>query len=147
KILHAYRDVRKINSNITASYNEGILGNKTTKTLTLESKKVRDFNRLANDMKRSSIRAVIRSAIFFPVILVLSYVAIMLILRIGGGFIVNERFGFEVALLATFITYTTMFFEPVMQVARILAELQQAQASAERIMALIETEPEIFDTP
>jgi ATP-binding cassette subfamily B protein len=34
-----------------------------------------------------------------------------------------------------------------MQVAQILAELQQAQASAERILSLIETEPDIKDTP
>jgi ATP-binding cassette subfamily B protein len=34
----------------------------------------------------------------------------------------------------------------VMQVAQILAELQQAQASAERILSLIETQPDIYDT-
>ncbi len=147
KILIAYRDVRKINSNITASYNEGILGNKTTKTLTLEPKKERDFNTLANDMRKSSIKAIIRSSIFFPIILVLSYTAVMLILRVGGGYIVNEKFGFTVAMLYTFIAYTQFFFEPVMQIARVLAEMQQAQASAERIISLIETKPEIFDSP
>lgn len=145
RILWAYRDVRKTNSKITASYNEGILGNKTTKTLTLETKKVRDFNELTSDMRTSSIKAAIRSAIFFPVILVLSYAAVMLILRLGGSFIIDEKHAFTIALLATFVSYTTMFFDPVMQVARILAELQQAQASAERIMALIETKPDIFD--
>lgn len=39
-----------------------------------------------------------------------------------------------------------MFFDPIMQIARILANLQQAQASAERIIDLIETEPDIKDT-
>jgi len=146
RILFAYRDVRKTNSKITASYNESILGNKTTKTLTLENKKEIDFNDLANNMRRSSIKAVVRSAIFFPIVLVLSFIAIMFILRIGGDFIINEKYGFTVPLLATFISYTTFFFDPIMQVARILAELQQAQASAERIMALIETKPEIYDT-
>ena len=141
RILWAYRDVRKTNSKITASYNEGILGNKTTKTLTLEEKKVRDFNELAEDMRKSSIKAVIRSSIFFPIVLVLSYIAVMFILRVGGDYIINAKYGFTVALLATFISYTTFFFDPVMQVARILAELQQAQASAERII-ISETEPE-----
>ena len=145
RILWAYRDVRKTNSKITASYNEGIMGNKTTKTLTLEAKKIEQFEDLSSEMRRSSIKAVIRSAIFFPVILVISYIAVMFILGLGGDFIINKKYGFDIAILATFITYTTMFFDPVMQVARILAELQQAQASAERIMALIETKPEIFD--
>lgn len=145
KILFAYRDVRKTNSKITASYNEGILGNKTTKTLTLETKKEIDFNKLAHEMRSSSIKAVVRSAIFFPVILVISYFGVMMILGIGGDFVINAKYAFTVPLLYLFVSYTTSFFEPVMQVARILAELQQAQASAERIMALIETKPEIFD--
>jgi ATP-binding cassette subfamily B protein len=47
--------------------------------------------------------------------------------------------------LVAFLTYTVQFFEPVRELARVLAELQAAQASAERVMSLIETEPEIQD--
>jgi ATP-binding cassette subfamily B protein len=38
-----------------------------------------------------------------------------------------------------------MFFEPISQIARLLGEFQQAQASAERIMMLIETKVDIVD--
>lgn len=147
KILNAYRKVRKINSKITASFNEGIQGIKTTKTLVIEEDKNEDFNKLTTDMKKNAIRAVIFSSLFFPTILVLSFIGIAFVLRIGGGFIVNARFGFTVATLYLFVSYTMQFFDPVMQVAQILAELQQAQASAERILSLIETEPDIKDTP
>lgn len=51
----------------------------------------------------------------------------------------------SITTLYLFINNTTMFFDPVAQIAQIIAEFQQAQASAERIMMLIETEPEIFD--
>ena len=57
KILVSYRGVRKVNSKITASYNEGILGNKTTKTLVLEDNREKEFNELCTSMKRNSIRA------------------------------------------------------------------------------------------
>jgi ATP-binding cassette subfamily B protein len=147
KILNSYRKVRKINSKITASFNEGIMGNKTTKTLVIEEEQNKDFQDLCVDMKKSSIKAVLYSSLFFPSILVLSFIGIALILRVGGGYIVYARFGFEIATLYLFVSYTTQFFEPVMQVARILAELQQAQASAERILSLIETDPDIKDTP
>jgi len=40
-----------------------------------------------------------------------------------------------------------MFFEPVAQIARVIAEFQQAQASAERIIMLIETKADISDSP
>ena len=38
-------------------------------------------------------------------------------------------------------------FEPISSIARIFAEAQQSQAAAERVISLIETEPEIADTP
>lgn len=147
-ILKAYRNVRKINSKITGAYNEGILGTKTTKTLVLENKKNSEFNELCTDMKKDSIKAVVRSSIFWPLVLVLGYVGVATTLRIGSGFVLGE-FGetiITVSVLYLFISYTTMFFDPIMQIARILANLQQAQASAERIIDLIETEPDIKDS-
>lgn len=143
KILHSYRGVRKTNSKITGAYNEGILGSKTTKTLVLEDIKNEEFGDLAKTMRAQSIRAVLLSSVFFPILLVIGYVGVMLTLRIGGEMVM---LGMNVAILYLFINYTTQFFEPIMQVARILAEMQQAQASAERIISLIETEAEIFDS-
>ena len=147
-ILKAYRNVRKINSKITGAYNEGILGTKTTKTLVLEDKKNSEFNELCTDMKKDSIKAVVRSSVFWPLVLVLGYVGVATTLRIGSGFVLGE-FGetiITVSVLYLFISYATMFFDPIMQIARILANLQQAQASAERIIDLIETEPDIKDS-
>lgn len=147
KILKAYREARKTNSKITAAYNEGILGVKTTKTLVLEKVKHEEFDSLCVKMRHDSIRAILFSSLFFPVVLVLSYIATSLTIRVGAGFYLNPDIVFSVATLYLFVTFTTHFFDPVMQVARILAELQQAQASAERLISLIETEPEIFDEP
>lgn len=144
KILIAYRSVRKINSEITGSYNEGILGSKTTKTLVLEERNYEEFEKLTSKMKTNSIKAVIRSSIFFPILLVIGYVGVMLTLRNGGSLVLEGVI--SVSVLYLFISYTTQFFEPIMQVARILAELQQAQASAERIISLIETKPDIYDS-
>lgn len=147
KILKDYREVRKTNSRITASYNESILGAKTTKTLVLESKRNQEFNELTTTMKQSSIRAVVHSSLFFPILIIIGYLGVMLVFRVGGGYYLNPNTGFTITMLYLFVNYTTMFFEPISQVARLLAELQQAQASAERIMMLIETEVEITDKP
>ncbi|MDD3191196.1 MAG: ABC transporter ATP-binding protein [Bacilli bacterium] len=144
KILTAYREVRRTNSKITASYNEEMLGSKTTKTLVLEDTLYNEFDRLSDDMKRQSIRAILHSSIYFPILIFLGYVTIAGILRIGGEFVL---LGMSVVVLYLFINYTTMFFEPVAQIARVIAEFQQAQASAERIIMLIETKADISDSP
>lgn len=49
--------------------------------------------------------------------------------------------------LIAFISYTMMIFDPAREVARVLSEFQAAQASAERLVSLIETKPEIEDKP
>lgn len=144
KILKAYREVRKINSTITAGFNEGIMGAKTTKTLVLEQHNLEEFGVKTFDMRKYSVRAAILSGMFFPIVLVIGYVGTALAIYYGG-LQVNEMV-ITVGTLFLFLTYSMQFFDPVMQIARIFAEFQQAQASAERILSLIETDPEISDT-
>jgi ATP-binding cassette subfamily B protein len=142
-ILKIYREVRKINSKITGSFNEGITGAKTSKTLVLEEKNSFDFEKLANSMRVKSIRAAVISSLFLPAVLIIGFVGTALAIYYGGDAYAKNIIEFGTLFL--FITFSTQFFEPVMQLARILAELQQAQASAERLISLLETTPEIVD--
>jgi len=143
KILSAYRKIRKENSKITGAFNEGITGAKTTKTLVLEEENFNDFDYLTSNMKRHSIKAAMFSGLYFPSILFIATIATALVIYYGGSEVVSGAITF--GMLYVFIAYVGSFFEPVMQLANILARFQQAQASAERLLALIEMEPEIFD--
>lgn len=144
-ILKLYREVRKINSRITGAFNEGIGGAKTTKTLVLEEKNARQFDELAKSMKVKSIRAAMVSAVFMPVVLVIGFVGTALAIYFGGDFYVKQIIDFGTLYL--FISYSTQIIDPILSLAQIIAELQQAQASAERLISLIETEPDIIDSP
>ena len=62
KILGAYRNARKINSKMTAAYNEGFMGIKTSKTLVIEDENKEAFHDLATDYRKSARRAVIFSS-------------------------------------------------------------------------------------
>ena len=148
KILMAYRDVRNTNSKITGAFNEGILGSKTTKTLVLEDKKTKEFNVITKDMRTKSIRAVIRSAVLWPTVLVIGYVGVGLTLGFGGASVLGVigETPIKLSTLFLFISYTILFFDPVIQITSVVADLQQAQASAERIIGLIETKSEITDS-
>lgn len=48
--------------------------------------------------------------------------------------------------LAMFIQYTGTFFDPLKGIARVMAELQMAQASAERVLSLLEETPSVVDS-
>lgn len=143
KILKAYRAVRKINSKITGSFNEGIMGARTTKTLVREEENLSEFQELTRKMKHSSVRAAIFSALFLPLVLTLGSVGTALALWVGGDGVITGTVTY--GTLVAFLSYTVRFFEPVREMARVFAELQSAQASAERVLSMIETEPEIKD--
>lgn len=144
KILDSYRKVRKTNSMVTSSYHEAMLGSQTTKSLVLEDYNKEAFDNLAGKLKKESIKANYFSSMFFPILLVASYISVVAIMYIGGNLTIQGLVTVSALYLA--INYARMFFDPIMQVARILAELQQAQASAERIVGLLELELEIHDS-
>ena len=145
KILKYQRRVRKANSRITGAFNEGIMGAMTTKTLVREDANYREFRGLTGDMRQSAVRSAVLSGIFMPIVMFLGSIGTGLALYRGGHAVLMEVLSF--GTLSAFITYTTNFFEPVQQLAGILAELQSAQASAERVLTLIDTPCDIVDAP
>ncbi len=143
KILKAYRKVRKTNSKITGAFNEGISGAKTTKTLVREAANLKEFQVQTGDMYRSSVRAAIFSSLYLPAILTLGSIGTGLALWFGGEGVIAGMITY--GTLVAFISYSVQFFEPLGEMARVFAELQNAQASAERIFSLIDEKPQIKD--
>ena len=147
RILAGYRIVRKTNSQITGAFNEGIMGAKTTKTLVREKANCDEFGQLTHTMKEASIRAAVLSALFMPIVTCLGAVASALVLWKGGHDVFFLPELLSIGTLAAFVQYATGIFEPISNIARIFADLQASQAAAERVISLLETEPEIADSP
>ncbi|MGB7595166.1 MAG: ABC transporter ATP-binding protein [Erysipelotrichaceae bacterium] len=145
RILKSYREVRKVNSKITGAFSEGITGAKTTKTLVLEEVNYDEFSALTHTMRSQSIKAAILSAIFMPIVMSLGSISTAAILWYGGNQVLLGALQFGTLML--FTQYASQFFEPLRQIARLLAEFQMAQASAERVLSLLGSEPQIIDTP
>ncbi len=144
KILKAYRRVRKTNSKITGAFNEGISGAKTTKTLVREAKNLEEFQELTKEMRSSSVQAAVFSSIYLPIVLGLGSIGTAMALTFGGNSVMAGAISYGTLML--FVQYSIQFFEPVRELARIFAEFQSAQASAERILTMVETDPEIYDS-
>lgn len=143
KILHSQREVRKINSKITAAYNEDIQGAKTTKTLVREDINIQEFSEITTSMRDNSIRATVISSVYLPIVLTLGSIGTAMALNFGGNAVLINSI--SLGTLFAFISYSTQFYEPVRQLAAIIAEFQGAQASAERVFSLLNEVPEIID--
>lgn len=143
-ILKNYRRVRKVNSHITNSFNEGIMGAKTIKTLVREKECLAEFAEQTCEMRKYAVKSAVVSSTYTPLIILLGSIATAAVVWQGGSGIVAGAYTY--GMLVMFFSYATQFFEPVKQFARIFAEFQYAQASAERILSLIETSAEITDS-
>lgn len=140
KILVSYRNARKINSEITGKFNEGFLGSKTTKSLVIENSNKNEFEYTVSKYRKATLRAVIFSSLFGPFIFLISY------LTVGATLYTGAILGLSGSALYLFIDYSVRFFDPVIMMSQVLGDFQQAQASAERIVSLITTEPQIKDS-
>lgn len=145
KILHWNRRVRRINSQITSAYNEGITGVKTSKTMGIESENEEAFFERTSDMYRSAGKAAKLNAIYIPTILLFGSAAAAFVLYRGGYMVQQDLI--KLGTLSVFISYAVVIFEPIQQLARLLADLISCQANIERVMDLLEQTPDVTDRP
>jgi ATP-binding cassette subfamily B protein len=143
RILREYRDVRKNNSKITGSYNETITGVRVIKALGREKENRYEFGEVTDKMYRSSYRAAWLSALFLPVVQIISSFAITATVWYGG--IQGQVGGMTVGGIQSFVSYITFMMWPIQDLARVFAEMQQAIASAERIFSLEDSIPEVTE--
>jgi len=143
-ILVEYRRVRKINSRITGTYAENINGVRVVKALCREEENLDEFSELTQNMYRASYRAAVLSALFLPMVQMLSSLAIGAIAWYGGW---QTQIGaMTIGGIQAFIAYITFMMWPIQDLARVYADMQHAVASAERVFSLIDAIPDIVDS-
>jgi len=144
KIITEYRQVRKINSKITGAYNENITGVRVVKSLGREEANLREFGGLTGEMYKAGYRAAWLSALFLPVVQLITAMALGGIIWFGG--LETQAGGMTIGGISAFVSYVTFMLFPIQEMARVYAELQHAVASAERIFSLVDAVPTVVDT-
>jgi ATP-binding cassette subfamily B protein len=142
-LLRTQRAVRRTNSQITAGFNEAIVGVRTTKALVREEENLREFQVLSGAMYRHSVRNALQAAVYLPIVLTLGSVGVGLALWRGG---VDVGAGMSLGTIVAFMQYAATFYIPIREMADRFTQMQSAQASAERLQQLLDTEPEVRDT-
>ena len=145
KIIVQYRDVRRINSKLTGSYNETITGVRVIKALDREEANLAEFGQQTSDMYRAGYRAAWFSALFLPTVqLIASFATASVVLYAG----LNAGSGsISIGGIQAFISYIIFMIWPIQEMARVFAEMQQAIASGERIFSLLDSSPDVVDKP
>ena len=144
KMLLSSREIRKFNSQITASFNESIQGIRTTKSLVRERENLREFSETSGQMFDASVLNARQNSVYYPLVMALGSLAAGLCLWRGGYLTTSGAM--SIGTLVAFINFAGQFFQPINQLALRLTEMQGAQAAGERVMGLLATEPAIADS-
>ena len=144
-LVRLNREVRELNSQLTSGFNEGINGARTTKTLVAEKRLEEDFEVISRKMTRTSIHTAHYRSMFVSTISFASYIALSLVLWNGGNLTVEKAM--ELGTLAAFTSYALNLVEPIQWVVRALSNLITVRVNIERFVRLMETVPDVADSP
>ena len=143
KLVTLNHKIREVNSRITANFNEGITGAKTTKTLVIEEKMEKNFERTTEEMELRSVHATHYKAMFASLISFASSAALALVLWQGGH--ITMEGVMEIGTLSVFMSYALGMMEPIQWIVRSISDLITVQVNVERFSTLMETESDVWD--
>ncbi len=142
KLIVVGREIREVNSRITASFNEGITGAKTIKALGIEDKMAGQFTAETKTMQEKSVRMSRLRGLFAGTMNFASSVAIAIVLW-QGGYIAAE----EVGTFSVFMSYAQGMMEPLRWLVDIISDLITTQVNIERFTNLLAVRSDVEDTP
>jgi ABC-type multidrug transport system fused ATPase/permease subunit len=106
-----------------------------------EKKQYRRFTLINKEHLDANVQGIFYYAIFFPLLELISALAIALIVWYGG--LQALAGGLTLGTLVAFIQYSDRFFRPISDLSEKYTILQSAMASSERIFKLLDTKPTI----
>lgn len=138
-----FREQSETRAEQTALINEAINGQKTVQAFGQEDELLSEFDEINGRLEKSSLKATFFSSLTNPVTRFVNALVYAAVALSGAISAVNGRI--SVGGLSCFLSYANQYTKPFNEISGVVAELQNALACAERILALIEETPEVPD--
>ncbi|MGZ4787126.1 MAG: ABC transporter ATP-binding protein [Terriglobales bacterium] len=143
-VRDSYRGTRTAIARINSYLQEHVTGMMVLQLFNRERKAYKRFVDINNQNMLAWKDAILAYAIYYPVIEVLSSVAIACVIYFGGHQVLAHAMtGITIGTIAAFISYAQRFFRPIQDLSDKYNILQSAMASGERIFRLLDTPAEI----
>lgn len=135
------RILRRSNS-ISGLLTDTIPGVRIIKAFTSEKQAVDKFDRYCDDWLNEQDGIAKITSIFPSIVTFLVTCGSLIIWFSGGTYVINGTKGFSTGLLVSFISYASMFYNPVNFFANFTDTYRNTLASAENILEILDAEPE-----
>jgi ATP-binding cassette, subfamily B, multidrug efflux pump len=141
KVRDSYRRIRVAIARINAYLQEHVSGMVVLQLFNREERAFDKFSEV-NAIHMDAFKdAILAHAIYYPVVEILSAVAIACVIWFGGNDVIRGTT--TLGVLVAFMQYAQRFFRPIQDLSEKYNILQSAMASSERIFKLLDTPVEI----
>jgi len=141
KVRDSYRRIRVAIARINSYLQEHISGMVVLQLFNREERAYQKFSEV-NAVHMDAFKdAIMAHAVYYPVVEVLSSIAIACVIWFGGSGVIRGIT--TIGVLVAFMQYAQRFFRPIQDLSEKYNILQSAMASSERIFKLIDTPVDI----
>ncbi len=141
KVRDSYRRIRVAIARINAYLQEHVSGMVVLQLFNREERAYDKFSEVNSVHMDAYKDAIMAHAVYYPVVEVLSAIAIASVIWFGGNDVIRNAT--TLGVLVAFIQYAQRFFRPIQDLSEKYNILQSAMASSERIFKLLDTPAEI----
>jgi ATP-binding cassette subfamily B protein len=141
-VRDSYRRIRTAIARINAYLQEHVTGMVVLQLFNREKRAYSSFDRVNAQHMDAYKDAIMAYALYYPVVEVLSSVAIAMVIYFGGYGVL--RGAVTIGVLTAFMQYAQRFFRPIQDLSDKYNILQGAMASSERVFKLLDTPVEII---
>lgn len=138
KARESYRNVRYHLARLNSFMQEHISGMHIIQLFGKEKSAKKRFSKISWDYRKANVDSVFYYAVFYPVVEILSSMAVALIIWYGSGQVMGANL--QIGDLFAFIMFTEMFFRPIRDLSEKYNIMQTAMASSERIFKLLDND-------
>ncbi len=145
RVRDSYRRIRVAIARINAYLQEHVTGMIVVQLFNRERRAYERFEAINASHMDAFKDAIMAYAVYYPVVEVLSSIAIACVIWFGGNDVI--RSATSLGVLVAFMQYAQRFFRPIQDLSEKYNILQSAMASSERIFKLLDTSPTVISPP
>jgi ATP-binding cassette subfamily B protein len=144
KSSHTYRRVRENSALVIVQFVETMTGIRAVEAYRRQRRNQEIFEGLAERYQDANVDSFRLVAIFMPGIKLIGNITIGVVLLCGGLLVVDGDM--TIGVLAAFLLYLRMFFEPMQDISQFYNTFQSASAALEKISGVLEEQPTVKES-
>jgi ATP-binding cassette subfamily B multidrug efflux pump len=140
-----FRSLQMNVGRLNAAMEETLSGERAVIAFDQQKTALESFNRINHTVRDTGIHALTYALLIMPLMGILSNLNIAVVAGLGGWLVLQGLA--SVGTIASFISYSRQFAQPLRQIAELYNSIQSALAGSERIFEIIDEQPEVQNAP